>query len=98
MKPINRAVICKTESDLLFFKNFIEKYKLKTEYFNIDVLIFNGQYPAILYIHENKITHSNIAYYYWRESKKRYKSFKLLDINILKRKYKLEKINEKTRI
>lgn len=92
----NRAILCKTKSDLLFFKKIIEKYKLRTHLFNIDLLIINQQYPIILYVHEEKITHSNLEYYYWRESIERYESFKLIDINILKRKEKLEKINGNT--
>lgn len=90
------AVFCRTEADLLFFKKIIEKYKLRTNLFNIDFLIANEQYPVVLYIYDEEIAHSNLEYYYWRESKKRYESFKLIDINILKRKEKLEKINGNT--
>jgi hypothetical protein len=73
-------------------KNIINRKKLKTEHFNVDWLICNKQYPVVLYIYDDEITHSNLEYYQWRNA--HYVQIRLLDINILKRKEKLNKLNE----
>jgi hypothetical protein len=96
MKIINRTIICKSKFDLMFMKNFIMKNNIKCKDFNIDLFIKNRQYPLVLYIYEDIILHSNLEYFEWRKlsvAEGRYEKMNLLDINILKRKEKLEKLN-----
>jgi len=80
------AILCKNQSDMIFFQKYIKEELHRAT--NISNLIANKQYPLVFYIEQYTIQYSNLEYYTYRYDRK------LIDINILKRKEKLQKLSE----
>jgi hypothetical protein len=81
------AVLCKTESDMIFFQKYIKEELHRAT--DISNLIANKQYPLVFYIEQYTIQYSNLEFYIHKKYDR-----KPIDINILKRKEKLQKLSK----
>ena len=96
MLKIGDCVLCRNKKDLLYLRKYT-KNKLG---FNWDKFLIENSYdyPIVIYIYENRsVSWSNLDYFYERQIKNYGGGgfTNLVDINLILRKDKLRKLNEK---